>query len=210
MNWRAVSLDQLSAISQASGLYAIYTDGKLAYIGKSFCLRSRIKQHRLAQAAKCGVWRGSAARSIALKVKLVSGELLEAREAALIKRLLPYTNITHGPAERSLGKKAVAVVVASPKDAPEKLVRMIESEAQAIAVSMRACGANLAHIAARLGVSVAQASRLRSGKRAMPERLVQAFCNATGSNLLRQYRDMVAVLECDDVARLAEMLRGAA
>lgn len=101
-------------------------------------------------------------------------------------------------------------VVKAPKDAPSKLVRMVESEAQAIAVSMSAAGAKLSYIAAMLGVSVAQASRLRSGKRAMPERLVQPFCNATGSNLLRQYRDLHELLEHDDVAIMAAMLRSAA
>lgn len=101
-------------------------------------------------------------------------------------------------------------VIKPPKDAPASLVRRVDSEAQAIAVSMAAAGAKLAYIAAALGISVPQASRLRSGTRAMPDRLVQAFCNATGSNLLRQVRELRELIEQDETKRLAEMLRGAA
>lgn len=101
-------------------------------------------------------------------------------------------------------------VVVPPKDAPANVVRRIESDAQAIAVSMRAGGFKLQYIAAKIGRSVAEVSRYRSGKRHMPDALVQAFCNATGSNLLRQFRALSALLECDQVAELAAMIRGAA
>lgn len=98
----------------------------------------------------------------------------------------------------------------APKDAPAKLVRAIESDALALAVCMKASGSKLAYMAAALGVSVAYVSRMRAGKRPIPEKLVQAICNATGSNLLQQVRDLNAVIERDEVAELAEMLRSAA
>jgi hypothetical protein len=101
--------------------------------------------------------------------------------------------------------------VTRPKDAPRKLVRLIDSEAQAIAVSMLAGGLKLAYVAAMLGISVPQMSRLRRGQRHMPDRYVQAFCNATGSNLLIQYRELQDALQADDEAhelhRMAAMLR---
>lgn len=94
------------------------------------------------------------------------------------------------------------------------VVCQIRSEAQAIAVSMKAAGVNLRFVATALGVSIPQASRLKNGHRRMPDRLVQAFCNATGTNLLIQYRELQAAIEADSEAmeleRLANMLREAA
>jgi hypothetical protein len=101
----------------------------------------------------------------------------------------------------------------APVDAPAKLLRQIESEAQAIAVSIKASGFKLAVIAASIGKSEGYVSRLRSGQRPMPERLVGPFCAATGTNLLRQYIALRDALEQDEkrqVARLASMLRNVA
>lgn len=97
-----------------------------------------------------------------------------------------------------------------PKDAPAKVVRQIESEAQALAVSIAAGGHKLAYIAACVGKSQGYVSRLQSGRRPIPDRLVGPLCAATGSNLLRQYIDMQRALDGQgDVARLAELLRAA-
>lgn len=105
-------------------------------------------------------------------------------------------------------------VHSAPKDAPAKLLRQLDSEAQAIAVSIKASGLKLACIGACMGKSEGYVSRLRSGKRPMPDRLVAPFCAATGTNLLRQYRDLQdALAEMDDrrvVERLADQLRQAA
>lgn len=99
----------------------------------------------------------------------------------------------------------------APKDAPTKVVRLCESEEQALQVSIRAGGHKLAYIAACVGKSVPYVSQLQTGKRPIPERLVGPLCAATGSNLLRQVRDLHQALEApDEVARLAEMLREAA
>lgn len=98
-----------------------------------------------------------------------------------------------------------------PTDAPVKLLRRVESESQALAVSMRASGCKLAYVAACVGKSESYVSLLRSGKRGIPDKLVMPLCAATGSNLLHQFRQLQAALgEVDEVHVLAEMLRSAA
>jgi DNA-binding transcriptional regulator YdaS (Cro superfamily) len=118
----------------------------------------------------------------------------------------------------SIGKqqdnlRLVFGVHSAPKDAPQKLLRQIESAAQALAVSMQAGGHKLATIAAAVGKSESYVSRMRTGERPIPARLVLSLCAATGSNLIRQYMDLQAALEQPDprteIARLAGMLRSA-
>lgn len=99
----------------------------------------------------------------------------------------------------------------APVDAPSKVVRQVESRAQALAVSIAAGHHKLAYIAACIGKSVAYVSMLQSGKRPVPDRLVGPLCAATGSNLLHQYIALHNALEGqDEVLRLAELMRGAA
>lgn len=98
----------------------------------------------------------------------------------------------------------------APKPAPAKVLRMIESEAQALAVSILAGSHKLTYIAACIGKSTAYVSRMQSGKRPIPDRLVNALCAATGSLLLRQYIDLQRALEGQcETYRLAELLRAA-
>lgn len=98
----------------------------------------------------------------------------------------------------------------APKDAPTHIVRQIESEAQALAVSIIAGGHKLAYVAACVGKSVAYVSRLQNGKRPIPERLVGPLCAATGSNLLRQHQALERALEGQcEASRLACLLRAA-
>lgn len=98
----------------------------------------------------------------------------------------------------------------APKDAPAKLLRQIESDAQALAVSMRAGGHKLAYIAACIGKSEAYVCQMRRGVRPIPGALVGPLCAATGTNLLAQYRALCAALEPGgEVDRLAAMLRAA-
>lgn len=101
-----------------------------------------------------------------------------------------------------------------PKDAPAKLLRQIESDAQALAVSMLAGGHKLAYVAACIGKSEAYVCQMRKGARPIPASLVAPLCAATGSNLLRQYRDLSAALEASgeqrEIDRLAALLRAAA
>ncbi len=97
-----------------------------------------------------------------------------------------------------------------PQDAPAKVVRQIETDAQALAVSIQAGHYKLEYIAARIGKSVAYVSRMQNGERPIPRKLVAPLCAATGSNLLQQYRDLQAALEevCP-IDRLAQLMRAA-
>lgn len=98
----------------------------------------------------------------------------------------------------------------SPSAAPAKLLRQIESDTQALAVSIRAGSHKLAYIAACIGKSEAYVCQLRKGARPIPEALVMPLCAATGSLLLRQFRDMQEAIEGAtekrEVERLAAML----
>lgn len=102
-------------------------------------------------------------------------------------------------------------VLSAPKDAPARIVRQCESEAQALAVAIAAGGHKLEYIATCIGKSKAYVSRMQRGKRPIPDRLVGPLCAATGSNLLRQVRDLQTALAApDEVSRLAQQLREAA
>lgn len=89
----------------------------------------------------------------------------------------------------------IAPMQGAPANAPDSLLRMIGSEAEAVAVSLSAAGVKLAFIAASLGVSESLASLYRSGKRRIPDKRVAAFCYVTGTNLLRQYRELQEALQ---------------
>lgn len=98
-----------------------------------------------------------------------------------------------------------------PKDAPAKVVRQVESEAQALAISIAAGSHKLAYVAACVGKSAAYVSMMQKGQRPIPRKLVRPLCAATGSNLLAQYVALHEALEgvCE-VSRLATLLRSAA
>lgn len=99
----------------------------------------------------------------------------------------------------------------APKDAPAKLVRQIDTPAQALAVAIAAGNHKLDYIAACIGKSRAYVSRLQRGERPIPDKLVKPLCAATGSNLLAQVIALHAALEeACPVERLAQMLRAAA
>lgn len=98
-----------------------------------------------------------------------------------------------------------------PRDAPAKVVRQVESEAQALAVSIRAGHHKLAYVAACIGKSAPYVSQMQRGQRPIPSRLVDPLCAATGSNLLRQFLDLQRALHAPcEVSRLADLMRGAA
>lgn len=82
----------------------------------------------------------------------------------------------------------------APKDASSQLLRQIESEAQALAVAIAAGNHKLDYIAACIGKSRGYVSRMQSGERPIPDKLVGSLCAATGSNLLRQYIAFQAAL----------------
>lgn len=103
----------------------------------------------------------------------------------------------------------------APIDAPPKLLRQIDSAAQALAVSIAAGHHKLDYIGACIGKSRGYVSRLQAGKRAIPRKLIAPLCAATGSNLLRQFMELQEALNQfeDDkhaVTRLARELERAA
>lgn len=98
----------------------------------------------------------------------------------------------------------------APSDAPANVLRLIQSEAQALDVSIRAGGHKAAYIAACIGKSESYVSRLRNGERPIPEKLVDALCAATGSNLLRQFIALQRALSADCGPCPVALLRAAA
>ncbi len=105
---------------------------------------------------------------------------------------------------------AFMAIVKPPENACHRVLRQVDSEAQAVAVSMH--GHKLAGYAAQLGISVPYLSRIASGQRDVPAWFVEPFCYATGTNLLKQYRALQEHLSgTQDVIRnLALQLRRAA
>lgn len=97
------------------------------------------------------------------------------------------------------------------KDAPQSIVGQCTSKAQALAVSIAGGNHKLDYIAACIGKSRGYVSRLKSGKRPIPDRLIAPLCAATGTNLLRQYVDLHRALAgISETERLANLLRRAA
>lgn len=82
----------------------------------------------------------------------------------------------------------------TPRDADEKTVRRCDSEQDAIAVSLALAPCRQAHVARRIGISRSYLTMLKTGERALPAGLVGPFCAATGSNLVRQYRNLQSAL----------------
>ena len=99
----------------------------------------------------------------------------------------------------------------APKAAPSHVLRMVETEAQALAVSILAGGHKLDYVAACIGKSRSYVSRMQRGSAPIPDRLIGPLCAATGSNLLRQFIDLQRAIEGQcETQRLAEMLRAVA
>ena len=97
------------------------------------------------------------------------------------------------------------------KDAPARVLRQVETAAHALAISIAAGHHKLDYIAACVGKSRGYVSRMQSGKRPIPAKLVGPLCGATGSNLLAQFLALQSALEDNcPVRSLAEQLRAAA
>lgn len=105
-----------------------------------------------------------------------------------------------------------------PAAAPSALVARVESEAEAVAVSIALSGHKQEWIARQLGRSPAWLSRVRNGSLPVPGWMLTPFCAMTRTTLLRQYQQLqqaIAVVEFKDsakrrVERLADELRRAA
>lgn len=102
----------------------------------------------------------------------------------------------------------------APKAAPRQLLMACKDDAHALRIAIRAKHHKLDYVAACIGKSRAYVSRMQSGLRPIPDRLVMPLCAATGSLLLQQFRDMQEAIEgateARAVERLAAMLREAA
>lgn len=105
-----------------------------------------------------------------------------------------------------------------PSNAPDGLVRRVSTDADAIAVSLAACGLKASYVAAQMGRSAPWLSRVKAGDLSMSDAQAERFCLLTGSNLLRQVRALREALAeingqldaAETIRRLAAELRRAA
>ena len=97
-----------------------------------------------------------------------------------------------------------------PVNAPANVLRLIDSEAHALRVSIRAGHHKLAYVAACIGKSAPYVSQMQTGQRAIPDKLVPALCAATNSNLLRQYIDLQRAMDAIAGPDPVQLLRSAA
>lgn len=96
----------------------------------------------------------------------------------------------------------------APKNAPDALVRRVETDEQAIAVSIAASGLKQGYIAAAMGRSPAWLSRVKTGSLDLDDRQALRFCAVTGSNLLLQVRALrEALAEINGQLDAAETIR---
>lgn len=99
----------------------------------------------------------------------------------------------------------------APVDASKQSVAMCQSEADAIAASLRhrLAGYSQSWVAKALGYSRSYFSELKTGTKAMPESRVAHFCHLTGTNLLQQYRDLqkaIALMQGESAAARIERI----
>lgn len=80
--------------------------------------------------------------------------------------------------------------IGSPRYADERTLRMCFSEQDAIKASIQLSGLTFREIAARMGKSKSLIDLLNKGERGLTRKNTQAFCNATGTLLVIQYREM--------------------
>lgn len=103
------------------------------------------------------------------------------------------------------------------KNADEQTLRLCITEEDAIAVSLRLSGCSQSEIAKRMGVSSAYVTLLKKGERTLTSNMAQKLIDATGWNLVRQYRDLQSALriaqgrprEIDRIAHIASFTRAA-
>lgn len=85
--------------------------------------------------------------------------------------------------------------VASPRMADERTLRMCFSEQDAIAASVTLSGLTYREIALRMGRSKSLIEAMVGGERNLTKKNTPAFCNATGTLLVVQYREMRKALD---------------
>jgi hypothetical protein len=90
----------------------------------------------------------------------------------------------------------------APRKASATVFRQIETEAQAIDVSIKSSGFKALFVARSLGCSEAWISQLRKGRHCIPrqdtdkrERFIREFCRVTGTTLLADFIELQEALE---------------
>lgn len=86
------------------------------------------------------------------------------------------------------GELRLIALMVPPCDASEKTVRLCDSEQEAIAVAIALSKLSQAELARRIGISRSYLTMLKTGERTLSSKLLTAFCHASGSNVVRQYR----------------------
>lgn len=105
----------------------------------------------------------------------------------------------------------------SVRNADDQTLRLCSSEEEAIAVSLRLSGCHQSEIAKRMGISGAYLTMLKKGERTLTTRMARRLIEATGWNLVRQYRDLQSALrtaqgrprEMDRIAYIASFSEAA-
>lgn len=105
--------------------------------------------------------------------------------------------------------------VPTAKPASDDVLRMCASERDAFLVSMQLSGLTYEEVGQRVGVSKQGVHKWRD--QGVPERRTRAFCNATGTLLVIQYRELQRAIraaqqrtrEADRIAAIASMQRAA-
>ena len=89
MNWTLIDRRE----PDFPGLYAIYLDGKLTYIGTSVHVHFRLRDHGLGMAVRCGMYKGIAFGELFVKTRKIDCNTKRlGLESALIRRLRPPAN----------------------------------------------------------------------------------------------------------------------
>jgi plasmid maintenance system antidote protein VapI len=84
--------------------------------------------------------------------------------------------------------------VRTPRLADERTLRACYTEADAVAASVALSGLTYREIAARMGKSKSLVNAMVKGERGLSTKLTPAFCHATGTLLVVQYREMERAL----------------
>ena len=84
--------------------------------------------------------------------------------------------------------------IATARMADERTLRLCFTEQDALLASIQLSGLTYREIAARMGVSKSLVNAFAKGERELTDRRTAAFCNATGTLLIRQYRELQRAL----------------
>lgn len=83
----------------------------------------------------------------------------------------------------------------TPQDMPTKLVRQVQTARMAMRSTLRAMRVKQSTLATQFNKSEGYLSKIINEKEPMPDWFPEAFCYATGNNLLRQFLALQSALE---------------